>query len=67
MIPTWHARYAVCKDENPRRFVKWHESLELAVEEAKRLCQKEQLPFIVLKEVGCVTVVPCEVEFTEAV
>lgn len=66
MLPTWIARYAVVKDNMEKRFTKWHETEEEAIEEAKRLCQKEGMPFTVLKEIGCATVAPIPAEFTRA-
>lgn len=48
----WKARFAVVRDDIDHTFRKWHETEKDAIEEAKRLAQKEQLTFIVIKEVG---------------
>ena len=65
MLPTWQARYAVVRDDVQKKFTKWHESKELAVAEAKRLCEAERVPFIVLREMGCASVIPTPVDFTD--
>lgn len=49
-------RYAIVRDFemsiNEYKFSKWHESEEEAIQEAKRLCEKNGSDFIVLKEIG---------------
>ena len=66
MIPIWRARYAVVKDGIDKRFSKWHDSEDIAIEEAKRLCQKEGVPFTVLVEVGCASLYLYQQTFTRA-
>ena len=64
--PTWVARYAVVKDGVNKVFHRWHESEDLAIEEAKRLAAKEQASFIVLKEIGEAYLAMNPVEFQRA-
>ena len=45
-------RYVVVRDAKGGAFTRWHEKYEEAKEEAARLCKKEQIPFIILKEVA---------------
>ena len=66
MIPIWRARYAVVKDGIDKRFSKWHDSEDIAIEEAKRLCQEEGVPFTFLVEVGCASLSPIPADFTRA-
>jgi len=52
-MPT-HEEYAVVREARGQKyqFTTFHESLELAREEAERLAAKEQTKFLVLKVVG---------------
>lgn len=47
-------RYAVVKDQLRYSFSKFHDTLEEAKIEAERLCQQEQIPFFIVKVLGCV-------------
>lgn len=62
-----NSRYAVVnsKPANGRfGFSVWHETENIAIEEAKRLCENERgLEFIVLKEIGITRQTKVPVEF----
>ena len=48
-------KYAVAKEAGPTErynFRKWHETLDEAKEEARRLCGIEKTAFIVLQKIG---------------
>lgn len=62
-------RYAVVQESGDstsmKRFSRWHETKELAIEEAKRLSQKEGHEFSVLVEIGIARPTMPPVEFVE--
>lgn len=45
-------RYAVVRDALEFKFTKWHDTLEEATKEAERLCKKERVPFIIIREIS---------------
>ena len=45
-------RYAVVRDDITKKFTKFHDTFDEAKKEAERLCQQEQVPFILLEVVG---------------
>lgn len=46
-------------------FTVYHDTLEIAIDEATRLCKKEGKPFYVLKVVGLVEVTGFPTKYTE--
>lgn len=46
-----------------KRFTKFHETREQAIEEAERLCKKEKVPFYVLEVIGEVQIADVPVKW----
>ena len=49
-------RYAVVRDDINKKFTKFYDTLIEAGQEARRLCKKEQVSFIILKVIGTISI-----------
>jgi hypothetical protein len=57
------SRFVVVRNGRGAKFSVWHDSFDEAKNEAKRLAQKERVPFTVLQEIGVAYVEETPVTF----